>query len=203
MESSASASTPRRGGAAVDYVSMSPSPSHTPRSSSAYKPTPRHRDRDRAAPLFNNGGINGAQATQQQESFTPKAATATSKGPGSGGVNVQVVLRCRPLSEEERRTGTPVVITCNDQRREVSVAQNIANKQIDRTFVFDKVFGPKSQQQDVFNHAVVPLVNEVLDGYNCTIFAYGQTGTGKTYTMEGGGGKALVTIIIFTSQTCS
>ena len=45
----------------------------------------------------------------------------------------------RPLSEEERRTGTPVVITCNDQRREVSVAQNIANKQIDRTFVFDKV----------------------------------------------------------------
>jgi len=66
-----------------------------------------------------------------------------------------------------------------------------------------QVFGPKSQQQDVFNHAVVPLVNEVLDGYNCTIFAYGQTGTGKTYTMEGGGGKALVTIIIFTSQTCS
>ncbi|KAG2538638.1 kinesin-like protein KIN-5A [Panicum virgatum] len=190
MESSASASTPRRGGAAVDYVSMSPSPSHTPRSSSAHKPTPRHRDRDRAALLYNSGGINAAP-TQQQESSTPKAAAATSKGPGPGGVNVQVLLRCRPLSEEERRTGTPVVITCNDQRREVSVAQNIANKQIDRTFVFDKVFGPKSQQQDVFNHAVVPLVNEVLDGYNCTIFAYGQTGTGKTYTMEGGGGKAL------------
>lgn len=55
--------------------------------------------------------------------------------------------------------------------------------------MFDKVFGPKSRQQDVFNHAVVPLVGEVLDGYNCTIFAYGQTGTGKTYTMEGGGGK--------------
>ena len=68
---------------------------------------------------------------------------------------------------------------------------------------YTQVFGPKSQQQDVFNHAVVPLVNEVLDGYNCSIFAYGQTGTGKTYTMEGGGGKALVTIIIFTSQTCS
>ncbi|CAD6270911.1 unnamed protein product [Miscanthus lutarioriparius] len=97
----------------------------------------------------------------------------------------------RPLSNEERRVGTPVVVTCNDQRREVSVAQNIANKHIDRTFAFDKVFGPKSQQQDVFNHAVVPLVSEVLDGYNGTIFAYGQTGTGKTYTMEGGGGKAL------------
>jgi kinesin family protein 11 len=55
-----------------------------------------------------------------------------------------------------------------------------------------QVFGPKSRQQDVFNHAVVPLVGEVLDGYNCTIFAYGQTGTGKTYTMEGGGGKTQV-----------
>jgi len=33
---------------------------------------------------------------------------------------------------------------------------------------------------------VSPIVNEVLEGYNCTIFAYGQTGTGKTYTMEGG-----------------
>jgi len=32
-------------------------------------------------------------------------------------------------------------------------------------------------------------VNEVLEGYNCTIFAYGQTGTGKTYTMEGGARK--------------
>jgi kinesin family protein 11 len=44
------------------------------------------------------------------------------------------------LSEEERRVGTPVVVACNDQRREVSVAQNIANKQIDRTFAFDKVY---------------------------------------------------------------
>lgn len=55
-----------------------------------------------------------------------------------------------------------------------------------------QVFGPKSRQQDVFNHAVVPLVNEVLDGYNCTVFAYGQTGTGKTYTMEGEGAKTQV-----------
>lgn len=32
---------------------------------------------------------------------------------------------------------------------------------------------------------MAPLVNEALEGYTCTIFAYGQTGTGKTYTMEG------------------
>ncbi|KAI0498240.1 hypothetical protein KFK09_021481 [Dendrobium nobile] len=106
------------------------------------------------------------------------------------GVNVQVILRCRPLSEEEARMRTPVVISCNEPRREVSAMQNIANKQIDRTFAFDKVFGPTSQQKDLFNHSISPIVNEVLEGYNCTIFAYGQTGTGKTYTMEGGGKKA-------------
>ncbi|KAK6926875.1 Kinesin motor domain [Dillenia turbinata] len=106
------------------------------------------------------------------------------------GVNVQVLLRCRPLSEDELRINTPVVISCNDNRREVSAIQNIANKQIDRTFIFDKVFGPTSQQKDLYDQAVSPIVFEVLEGYNCTIFAYGQTGTGKTYTMEGGGRKS-------------
>lgn len=51
------------------------------------------------------------------------------------------------------------------------------------------MFGPTSQQKDLYDQAVSPIVFEVLEGYNCTIFAYGQTGTGKTYTMEGGGRK--------------
>ncbi|MQM17248.1 hypothetical protein Taro_050219 [Colocasia esculenta] len=105
------------------------------------------------------------------------------------GVNIQVLLRCRPLSDDERRSNTPVVISCNEHRKEVSAIQSIANKQIDRTFVFDRVFGLSSEQKDLFNLAISPIVNEVLEGYNCTIFAYGQTGTGKTYTMEGGGKK--------------
>lgn len=48
-----------------------------------------------------------------------------------------------------------------------------------------QVFGPTSQQKDLYEQAITPIVNEVLEGFNCTIFAYGQTGTGKTYTMEG------------------
>ncbi|KAL4189465.1 hypothetical protein AMTRI_Chr08g207260 [Amborella trichopoda] len=114
----------------------------------------------------------------------------SSKNEKDKGVNVQVILRCRPLSEDEMKVNTPVVVSCHDHRREVSAIQNIANKQIDRTFAFDKVFGPNSQQKDLYDQAVSPIVNEVLEGYNCTIFAYGQTGTGKTYTMEGGGKKA-------------
>ncbi|KAK8563665.1 hypothetical protein V6N12_035808 [Hibiscus sabdariffa] len=101
-------------------------------------------------------------------------------------VNVQVLLRCRPLSEDERRTNVPRVISCNELKREVTVLQNVANKQVDRVFTFDKVFGPKAQQRTIYDQAIAPIVNEVLDGFNCTVFAYGQTGTGKTYTMEGG-----------------
>ncbi|CAN6480374.1 unnamed protein product [Victoria cruziana] len=101
------------------------------------------------------------------------------------GVNVQVLLRCRPFNEDELRSNAPQVITCNEYQREVSVSQNVAGKQFDRLFTFDKVFGPAAQQKDLYDQAVVPIVNEVLEGFNCTIFAYGQTGTGKTYTMEG------------------
>ncbi|CAL9196791.1 unnamed protein product [Musa hybrid cultivar] len=100
-------------------------------------------------------------------------------------VNVQVVLRCRPLNDDEQRLNVQKVISCNEQKNEVTVIQGMMNKQVDKTFTFDKVFGPKTQQGMTYVHAVAPLVNDVLEGFNCTVFAYGQTGTGKTYTMEG------------------
>uniref|UniRef100_A0A5B6ZZT6 Kinesin motor domain-containing protein n=1 Tax=Davidia involucrata TaxID=16924 RepID=A0A5B6ZZT6_DAVIN len=142
------------------------------------------------------GGLVSLSPSQTPRS-SDKAARDLRSGDGNSsskhdkdkGVNVQVLVRCRPLSEDELRLHTPVVISCNENRREVSAIQNIANKQIDRTFAFDKVFGPTSQQKDLYDQAVSPIVFEVLEGYNCTIFAYGQTGTGKTYTMEGGGRK--------------
>ncbi|KAF0904224.1 hypothetical protein E2562_032999 [Oryza meyeriana var. granulata] len=110
-------------------------------------------------------------------------------GGGSGSdkdreANVQVVLRCRPLSEEEQKANVQSAISCNDLKREVTVLHSLF-KQADKTFTFDKVFGPKAQQRAIYDHAVAPIVNDVLEGYNCTVFAFGQTGTGKTYTMEG------------------
>ncbi|KAI7979323.1 Kinesin-like protein KIN-5D, partial [Camellia lanceoleosa] len=101
------------------------------------------------------------------------------------------VSTCRPLSEDEKRAKMPVAISCNEHKREVSVIQNAANKHLDKSFVFDKVFSPKSQQKDLYEQAIAPIVNEALEGYNCTIFAYGETGR-KTYTMEGEGRKQKV-----------
>lgn len=100
-------------------------------------------------------------------------------------MNVQVILRCRPQSKEELAGRAPVAVKCNESHREVCVYQNIAGKQTDRTYTFDKAFGPATHQAQLYDQAISPIVDEVLDGFNCTIFAYGQTGTGKTYTMEG------------------
>ncbi|OEL12845.1 Kinesin-like protein KIN-5B [Dichanthelium oligosanthes] len=116
-------------------------------------------------------------------------AVAGNGGGGGGGerdreVNVQVVLRCRPLNEDEKRANVKSAISCNDPKREVTVLHSLF-KQADKTFSFDKVFGPESKQRSIFDHAVAPIVDDVLEGYNCTVFAFGQTGTGKTYTMEG------------------
>ncbi|KAL4560561.1 hypothetical protein LXL04_032714 [Taraxacum kok-saghyz] len=106
------------------------------------------------------------------------------------GVNVQVILRCRPFNEDEVKAKTPMVVNCNEDKQEVTVTQNNGNKPTDKIFSFDKVFGPSSKQKDLYDQVVNPIVKEALEGYNWTIFAYGQTGTGKTYTMEGEGGKS-------------
>lgn len=52
-------------------------------------------------------------------------------------------------------------------------------------FTFDNAFDIDSSQKDVYEQTAKPAVLSVLEGYNSTIFAYGQTGTGKTFTMEG------------------
>lgn len=54
-----------------------------------------------------------------------------------------------------------------------------------RTYAFDRVFSAEADQNMVFSDTVGAMLDDVLLGYNCTIFAYGPTGTGKTHTMEG------------------
>lgn len=51
---------------------------------------------------------------------------------------------------------------------------------VSKTYAFDKVFGPEADQTLVYKEVVEDMLDQVLSGYNCAIFAYGQTGTGKT-----------------------
>jgi DNA replication protein DnaC len=62
-------------------------------------------------------------------------------------------------------------------------------------FTFDKIFGPESTQEEVYEFTVKKAINKVIEGYNSTILAYGQTGAGKTYTMEGAFPKEIYPVI--------
>ncbi|XP_026526531.1 kinesin-like protein KIF11 [Notechis scutatus] len=102
------------------------------------------------------------------------------------GKNIQVVLRCRPFNVSERKANSYSVVECDHGRKEVFVRTGgMADKTSRKTYTFDMVFGAQAKQIDVYRTVVCPILDEVLMGYNCTVFAYGQTGTGKTFTMEG------------------
>ncbi|XP_072095438.1 kinesin-like protein KIF11 [Mobula birostris] len=100
--------------------------------------------------------------------------------------NIQVVVRCRPLSLSERKSNASNVVDCDPTRKEVAVRNfALGIEKSAKRYTFDMVFGPTAKQIDVYKSVVYPILDEVIMGYNCTIFAYGQTGTGKTFTMEG------------------
>lgn len=109
-------------------------------------------------------------------------------------VNVQVAVRCRPLNDREKSQGERSILQCDPIRKEVILSASGLQRKTSalpgissgkKTFTYDHVFGMDATQADVFERVVEPIVDEVLEGYNCTVFAYGQTGTGKTHTMEG------------------
>ncbi|KAH9712652.1 kinesin-like protein KIN-14R [Citrus sinensis] len=96
--------------------------------------------------------------------------------------NIRVFCRCRPLNKVEISAGCATVVDFDAAKDgELGVLTGSSTR---KTFKFDRVYTPKDGQVDVFADAS-PLVISVLDGYNVCIFAYGQTGTGKTFTMEG------------------
>ncbi|KAK8663851.1 hypothetical protein V6N13_083656 [Hibiscus sabdariffa] len=98
--------------------------------------------------------------------------------------NIRVFCRCRPLNKEEISAGCASVVDFDAAKDgDLGILTGGSTK---KTFKFDQVYTPKDDQVDVFADAS-PFVTSVLDGYNVCIFAYGQTGTGKTFTMEGPG----------------
>ncbi|XP_032811281.1 kinesin-like protein KIF3A isoform X1 [Petromyzon marinus] len=114
-----------------------------------------------------------------------KYAANRSEKSDSGGDNVKVVVRCRPINGKETGAGHRMAVLVDEMRGQIAVQRPDCNDEPPKTFTFDTVFGTESKQVDVYNLTARPIVDSVLEGYNGTIFAYGQTGTGKTFTMEG------------------
>eukprot|EP01084_Bolivina_argentea_P155919 271696_1 len=100
--------------------------------------------------------------------------------------NVKVAVRCRPLNERERKLKTKYVIEVDIENNQIALRKPRNDKSI-KSFRFDNVYGENSTQKEVYEDTAYPLVESVLEGYNGTIFADGQTSSGKTYTMMGSG----------------
>ncbi|KAF4136112.1 Kinesin motor domain [Phytophthora infestans] len=95
--------------------------------------------------------------------------------------NVRVCCRVRPQNAKELTMASAqrCVVTENET---IEVKSNEGSPQ---KFTFDHVFGEEDNQKTVFESVALPVVQDIMAGYNATIFAYGQTSSGKTYTMEG------------------
>ncbi|KAJ1407439.1 P-loop containing nucleoside triphosphate hydrolase protein [Ochromonadaceae sp. CCMP2298] len=114
-----------------------------------------------------------------------RSPIGTPSSPSRNTNNIQVSVRCRPLSEPEARRSQHISATCNSARRTVAVIHPTSSKKADRSFAFDSVFGAYAKQEEVFDRIVAPWVQDSIAGYHCAFFAYGPPGSGKTYTVIG------------------
>uniref|UniRef100_A0A2K6EVK3 Kinesin-like protein n=1 Tax=Propithecus coquereli TaxID=379532 RepID=A0A2K6EVK3_PROCO len=89
--------------------------------------------------------------------------------------NIKVMCRFRPLNESEVNRGDKYIAKFQGEDTVM-----IASK----PYAFDRVFQSSTSQEQVYNDCAKKIVKDVLEGYNGTIFAYGQTSSGKTHTME-------------------
>ncbi|GLC55847.1 Kinesin-like protein fla10 [Pleodorina starrii] len=104
----------------------------------------------------------------------------------SSAESVKVVVRCRPLNSKEKQDGRQRIVDMDVDAGQVKVRNPKSDaSEPPKAFTFDQVYDWSCQQRDVFDITARPLIDSCIEGYNGTIFAYGQTGTGKSHTMEG------------------
>nr|XP_031360566.1 centromere-associated protein E [Lonchura striata domestica] len=92
---------------------------------------------------------------------------------------VTVCVRVRPLIARENASGDKVSLHWRSENNTVS---DVSGTKI---FSYDRVFHSSDNTQQLYDGVAVPIIQSAVQGYNGTIFAYGQTASGKTYTMMG------------------
>ncbi|XP_006865357.1 PREDICTED: kinesin-like protein KIF21A isoform X3 [Chrysochloris asiatica] len=93
--------------------------------------------------------------------------------------SVRVAVRIRPQLAKEKIEGCHICTSVTPGEPQVFLGK-------DKAFTFDYVFDIDSQQEQIYSQSIEKLIEGCFEGYNATVFAYGQTGAGKTYTMGTG-----------------
>ncbi|KAF1981695.1 kinesin heavy chain [Aulographum hederae CBS 113979] len=173
---------PRPGLQAKRLTSMRPPP--RPANSRAQTATPTFGGRASPADSVVSNASRVPRSPASQYGGT-KRKERDFESEGGEETSINVVVRCRGRNDREVKENSGVVVSTDGikgKNVELSMGPSaLSNK----TYNFDKVFSPAADQNMIFDEVVTPILDEVMSGFNCTIFAYGQTGTGKTYTMSG------------------
>ncbi|KAK3400084.1 kinesin heavy chain [Sordaria brevicollis] len=98
----------------------------------------------------------------------------------SSANSIKVVARFRPQNRVEIESGGQPIVSFQGPD-----TCTVDSKEAQGSFTFDRVFDMSCKQSDIFDFSIKPTVDDILNGYNGTVFAYGQTGAGKSYTMMG------------------
>jgi hypothetical protein len=88
---------------------------------------------------------------------------------------VKVVVRARPMNSTEKAANYAKIVQIKDSQ---VILHNPKEPDDPKSFTFDLVYDDNSTQRQVYDEVAYPLVESVMEGFNGTIFAYGQTGCG-------------------------
>ncbi|XP_032237821.2 kinesin-II 85 kDa subunit isoform X2 [Nematostella vectensis] len=102
----------------------------------------------------------------------------------SGGTNVRVAVRCRPFTDNEKAKASTRVVKMSGEKIILHNPLPGTNTK-EHNFTFDHSFFWETKTDQLYHDLAEPLLNKALDGFNATLFVYGQTGTGKTFSMVG------------------
>ena len=97
---------------------------------------------------------------------------------------VRVCVRCRPLNSKEKADGRDRIVNIDTKAGSITLAA-AGSSEPPKNFTFDNTYDESNSQEYIYQQTAARIVDSVLEGFNGTVFAYGQTGTGKTFTMEG------------------
>ncbi|OIW11942.1 hypothetical protein TanjilG_02149 [Lupinus angustifolius] len=114
-----------------------------------------------------------------------RTPVSTPGGPRVREEKIVVTVRLRPLNRREQLAKDQVAWDCVDDYTIVYKSPSHERAAQPASFTFDKVFGPACLTESVYEEGVKNVALSALMGINSTIFAYGQTSSGKTYTMRG------------------
>ena len=142
----------------------------------------------------NISNTNISNNIEQKNSISLESKLSSNIGEKSQ--NVKVFIRFRPSNELENSLlqnnyGWLVPKFISEKQLGIftknSYEYNVPNTEIPKNYIFsyDKVFSPNSNQTEIYTNVGKRIVDDIMAGYNGTIFAYGQSGSGKTYTMYG------------------